>query len=348
MIDWTTLLLSPEDTMHRALERIDNAGTQFVLVVDDMRHLLGIATDGDIRRSLLAGCRPEGKLQSIMQTTPVTVSVAMQANAVLDLMLECDFTHLPVIDDHGCIVALWSRKELQSRQPLACPVVFMAGGRGSRLGDLTRDCPKPLLRVGGRPILEIALESFREAGFRNFFIALNYHAQMIEEYFGDGSRQNVSITYLREEKRLGTAGPLSLLPAISEPVIVMNGDILTRLNPRLLFSQHAMNDSAATMVVKQHDVTVPYGVVHTDQEGELDFVEKKPILSFSVSAGINVFSPEAITCIPPDTYFDVPDLYAAIKGKGLTVKTYALTDYWLDIGRLDDYRKADADVREIF
>ena len=348
MIDWRTLLLSPDDAVHRALELIDRAGSQFVLIVDDECRLLGVVTDGDMRRSLIAGRTMEDKLHAVMHAAPVTVPPNTQANAVLDILLDKDFTHLPVVDENGAIIALWSRKSLQARSPLHSPVVFMAGGLGSRLGELTRHCPKPLLKVGGRPILEIALESFREAGFRNFFIAVNYHARMIEEHFGDGSRQNVCITYLREKKRLGTAGALSLLPAAEDPVIVMNGDILTRLNPRLLLEQHAMNKCAATMVTKQHEVTVPYGVVHTAPGGELDRMEEKPVLSFAVSAGINVFSPQALKCIPPDARFDIPDLYAVLKSKGMTAKTYMIHDYWLDIGRLDDYRKADADVREIF
>ncbi len=332
----------------RALAVLD-LGHQFAMVADAGGKLLGVVTDGNVRRGLLNGKGLDAPVAEIMNSQPFVVGEDATAQGVLALMQEHDFSHIPVVDASGRLVWVWARKELSASTLLQNPVVLMAGGLGTRLGELTRDCPKPMLPVGGRPILEIVLQNLRDSGFYNFFIAVNYQAEKIKNYFADGSKLGVKINYLHEDKRMGTAGALSLLPARpSLPALVMNGDILTRLNPRLLLQHHNNARAIATMVVIDHKVQVPYGVVDSLPDGELSAIREKPTVNFPVSAGINVLSPEAFAYIPADTFFDMPDLFRALLNAGKAPQVYHSDDYWLDIGRADDYAKAGTDFTDVF
>lgn len=344
MKNWKELLLKSTDSIQQALRAIDAAGSQLAMVVSDEGRLLGVLTDGNIRRGLLAGYALAEPVHTVMNAAPTVVSPEMQASAALRLMQERDFSHLPVVDASGILVACWSRKGLQAETTCESPVVLMAGGLGSRLGELTANCPKPMLKVGGKPILEIILHSFIDCGFRNFFFSVNYRAEIIENYFSDGAHWGVSIRYLREEKPLGTAGALSLLPDVmAQPVVVMNGDILTRLNPRLLLEAHSARNAAATMVIRKHEMQIPYGVVRCTPEGRLAGIDEKPLLPFAISAGINVFSPEALAYIPRGSFFDIPDLFTTLLAKDKAVAVYETDEYWIDIGRESDYNQADKD-----
>jgi len=347
MKDWEKLLLKPDDTIQQALRVIDAASSQLALVADTPGRLLGIVTDGNIRRGLLAGRTLADPVSAVMNTAPTTVRPDMGAHAALALMWEHEFTHLPVVDENGLLLNCWSRKSLLTETVLDTPVALMAGGLGSRLGQLTENCPKPMLKVGGKPLLEIILQSFLDHGFRNFFIAVNHHAVIIEEYFGDGAGFGVSIRYLREKKRLGTAGALSMLPkGLSRPVIVMNGDILTRFNPRLLLETHNINNAAATMVVRRHEMQAPYGVVRSSPEGRLLDIEEKPVLPFCIHAGINVLSSEALSLVPKNSFFDIPDLFKEILARNMPAQVYEINEYWLDIGRMADFEQAANDYQK--
>jgi dTDP-glucose pyrophosphorylase/predicted transcriptional regulator len=347
-MQWKKLLLSSDATLLDAMCVINDTGEGFTLVLDNEQHLLGILTEGNIRRALIKGNTIHSSVRHAMNSNPVTVPPSAHPQSVLNLLQKNDFTHIPVVDAQNILVDVWSRKGLASMYEIPNRVVLMVGGRGTRLGDLTKDCPKPLLEVGGKPLLEIIVNSFAEHGLKNFYFAVNYHAEKIEKYFGDGSSHNVRIAYLREEKPMGTAGALSLLfkgGGPEHPVIVMNGDILTRLNPRLLLAQHSSGGMAATMVIRRHTIQIPYGVITTSADGGLTDIQEKPQHTFQISAGINVFSPEALTAIPHDTFFDVPDLISALLKLGRGVDTYTLDEYWLDIGQPKDYEKAQNDVQ---
>lgn len=216
----------------------------------------------------------------------------------------------------------------------------MAGGLGRRLQPLTNECPKPLLKVGGKPILEIILENFVEQGFNRFHIAVNYKAEMIESYFGNGSRWGIDLSYLREHERMGTAGALSLLPGgLTQPLIVMNGDLLTRINFRQLLSFHAEHHAQATMCVRDYDFQIPYGVVKIEKH-RLTGIEEKPVHHCFVSAGIYVLQPDVISLIPRNTFFDMPDLFAEMIRQQKETAVFPIREYWLDIGRMDDFERA--------
>ena len=349
MKQWKELLLSPDDTVQCALELLDKAGSQFAMVLDEYGRLLGVLTDGNIRRGLLNQIGLGQVVRCVMEKDAITVSPEVRAEKALAIMEEKGILYLPVVDERGRVLSLWSYRFFHGHTPLDTPVVLMAGGRGVRLGELTKNCPKPMLTVGSKPILEHTVFTLHSQGFRNFYITLNYRGQMIEDHFGDGSKFGISITYLKENKPLGTAGALSMLPNdLGSSFIVMNGDILTRCNFRLLSAQHAVSGAAATMVTKLHQVQIPYGVVNSSKDGSLCSVDEKPMLSYAVSAGINVFSPSALPFVPKDTFFDAPQLVMAIKNADLPVKVYPIDDYWLDIGRVDDYRKANSEFDVYF
>lgn len=348
MIHWEELLLSPEDTIGQAMQVIDHTAAQFVMVCDSNRKLLGVLTDGNIRRGLLSNFSLKDPVHKVMFTTPATVSAQVNAEEALCIMQKSDYSHLPIVTEDNTLISLWSYKALLGKSPLDIPVLLMAGGLGSRLGALTKSCPKPMLRIAGKPILEITINNFKEHGFKNFYISINYLPEIIEDYFGDGTQFGVSIQYLRESERLGTAGPLSLLPSQQHPVIIMNGDILTQLNPRMLLVQHMVRNAQSTMVIKQHSFQVPYGVITSRSTGELMSMEEKPSLTVDISAGINIFSPEAINLVPKGKFFDIPDLFSLLLQQKFTVQTYKTNAYWLDIGQLEDYQRANGDFKDFF
>jgi NDP-sugar pyrophosphorylase family protein len=216
----------------------------------------------------------------------------------------------------------------------------MAGGLGTRLRPLTETLPKPMLRVGGRPMLEIILDNFVSQGFKNFFISINYLGHIIQEHFGDGSKFGVSITYLSESKRLGTAGALSLLPeGITENIVVTNGDVLTRLNLRALLDFHNALHSSATICVREFSTQVPYGVVEVADQ-VVQKIEEKPNVQRLVNAGIYVLNPKLLSQIPKDTYIDMPDLLNSMLKKDQVIGAFPIREYWADIGRVTDLDNA--------
>ncbi|SDF21010.1 nucleotidyltransferase family protein [Desulfovibrio legallii] len=339
-MDWRTLRLFPKQSVRDALTLINATGEQFALVTDSEDKLIGVVTDGNIRRGLLTDASLESCVRDVMNPTPRHVNIATSAVQALRMMEEASLSHLPVLDEAGTVHHVWSIKRLQSVSPLPNNVVLMAGGLGSRLGELTQNCPKPMLHIGGKPILEIVLKNFINVGFRHFFLAVNYLADIIIEYFGDGTHFGCHIQYLKEPKRMGTAGALSLLPPQTLPLLVANADILTHLNMRCLLHEHLAHNSPATMVVRKHSVQMAYGVVESDTQGNLTGIKEKPNINVHISTGIYALSPAALPLIPPKTFFDMPDLFQKLLETGQRPRIMETNEYWLDIGRLPDYERA--------
>lgn len=340
-MNWKNLCVTEHQTMFDIIGVIDRGACQIALVVDEHGFLKGLVSDGDVRRAILRGFDLQTPVSNVMNPSPLTVRLGEGHGAALVIMRANLFRYIPVLDADGRLVDFWSIEYLLHFNALPNPVVIMAGGLGSRLAPLTEDIPKPMLPVGGRPLLEHIIQHFINGGFRCFYLSVNYKAQSIIDHFKDGATFGASIDYLHEAKRLGTAGALSLLPQLPTlPVIVINGDILTRMNFSALLDSHNTARAMATMVVKEHAIQIPYGVVSADTEGRMLGIEEKPNHLFSVSAGINVLSPEAFSYIPQNTFFDMPSLFTAMIEGGARPNIYTTTDYWLDIGRLADYRKA--------
>jgi dTDP-glucose pyrophosphorylase len=340
MKSWRDLLIEPSATIREAISRIDSGNSQIVLVAAERGILLGTVTDGDVRRGLLRGLSLDDAVSEVMNRTPATADQADDRGAILALMKRKLVHQVPLVDERGAVVGLETLDELLQPGRRDTPVVLLAGGLGMRLRPLTDELPKPMLRIGEKPILESIVGSFVEYGFHRFYFAVNYKADVIERHFGDGSRWDVRIEYLRETTRLGTAGPLSLLPQLSgEPVIVMNADILTRVNFTHLLDFHRQSSASATVCVREHRHIVPYGVVEM-QDNLVTSIEEKPIRRSMVSAGIYVLEQDAFRHLTKGGYCDMPTLLQDLIDRGMRTAGFPIHEFWLDIGRLEDLERA--------
>jgi dTDP-glucose pyrophosphorylase len=346
---WEMTLLSPDTTVRSAIKMLNMSALQICIVVDENRCLLGTVTDGDIRRAILRNVSLESPIEKIMIRDPV-VGTPEEDNETLLTRMKVDFvSQIPLLDADRRIVGLSHIDDLLRVGGIRDNwVVLMAGGLGQRLRPITNDVPKPLLHVGGRPLLQNILERFVEQGFRNFYISVNYKSEMIVDHFGDGDRWGANIRYLMEDEALGTAGSLSLIEEpLDKDLLVMNGDLLTKVSFENLLDYHIENKAAATMGVREYDVQVPFGVVHLDDHRVLG-IDEKPTHRFFVNAGIYVISPEVLTQIPKDRHLDMPQLIQQLIDRGSATAAFPLREYWLDIGRIDDWKKANRDFDEKF
>lgn len=315
---------------------VRDGGGLIAFVVDAERRLIGAVTDGDIRRALLAGATMQTPASEAMNAAPIRAELGASREACRERMRLESIFQLPLVDQDGVLrdVALLSEEAAGANVPNR--VVIMAGGLGSRLGELTKSTPKPMLLVGGRPLLQGIVERLIAAGFFRISISVNYLAEQIENHFGDGAVLGVEIDYLREKKRLGTAGCLSLLPqAPTEPIVVMNGDVLTDIDMRAMLRFHEENHAKATMALNNYKVEVPYGVVETEGH-RVTGLREKPVYSFFVSAGVYILSPEAVAKVPGDVFYDMPMLFDRLMAEGEPVAGFPLHEYWLDVGRPND------------
>lgn len=348
MINWKSILISPETPVLEAIKIIDSSSLQIALVVNDSGKLLGTVTDGDIRRAILKGMPLDSTASSIMYCEPTVASSHESRETMLALMKTRQLRQIPLVDGNGCVIGLDIWDGLINVQKRKNIVVLMAGGLGSRLGELTKNCPKPLLRVGNKPVLETILENCKEYGFDKFYISVNYKANMLKEYFGDGSRWGIDVNYIEENKHLGTAGSLGLLSEKpSLPILVMNSDVLTKINLRHLMEFHEDQKSVATMCVHEYDFQVPYGVVKIDKQKLLG-IEEKPVHRFFVSAGINVLNPDILDFVPKNIFFDMPSLFEKVLEQKMNTSVFPIHEYWVDIGKLDDYERANGEYAGIF
>lgn len=348
MISWTNVVLSTDATLTDAIRCIDASALQVALVIGADGRLVGVLTDGDVRRALLRGVAMDMSVRGAMNPQPLTATVGTSRERLVAEMRRNSIRHLPLIDDDGRVVDLATLNDLTGMTKRDNWVVLMAGGLGSRLSPLTDNCPKPMLLVGNKPLLETILEKFIEDGFFRFFISVNYMADVIKAHFKDGAQWGVEIVYLEESQRLGTAGALSLLPDAPElPVLVMNGDVLTKTNFHQLLEFHEAHNVAATMCVREYKFQVPYGVVTTDGH-RLASIEEKPVQSFFVNAGVYVIKPEMVGRIPADQFFDMPTLFSEAIVDGKETAVFPIREYWLDIGHVADYHRANGDYREEF
>ncbi len=341
MIDWRRMAVSPDSTLRDALQVINESGAQGALVVDADDRLVGAVTDGDVRRALLEGYGLDRPVRDCSTPAPHHAGPETNQETAVRLMRRLGIQQLPILDADGRVLRVELIKEHLLTRTLQNPVLIMAGGLGSRLRPLTNDCPKPLLRMGGdKPILEIILERLRDQGFKRIYLSVNYLAQMIQDHFGDGERLELDIQYLCENQPLGTAGALSLLPPdLDQPLLVMNGDLLTAVDFVNLLEFHDEKQAEATMCVREYDFQVPYGVVETDGH-QLTALREKPVHRFYINAGIYVVSPETPARIPTNQPYDMTTLFERLIEDRKTTCAYPLREMWLDIGRLEDYELA--------
>lgn len=348
MEEWRNVLVSPDTKIQETIKIIDIYSLQIALVVDRNDKLLGTVTDGDIRRGLLNGVSLVETVDHIMNKSPITITDDKDTVKILNILKKNRIRHLPVVDSTGCVVAIRRLEDLLNYPRTENWVVLMVGGLGSRLRPLTNSCPKPMLSIGSKPLLEIMLNNLIEQGFYNFCFTINYKGEQIKSYFGNGSRWGVEIQYIQEDRRMGTAGSLSLLPmGMDRPIIVINGDILTKLNFKQLMNFHIDHQVKATVAVLPHDFQIPYGVVKVNKDRLIGF-EEKPVYTCFINGGIYVLNPEVLCKIPKNQYFDMNQLLEILLKNNDKISVFPIREYWIDIGGIDDFNQANLDFNEVF
>lgn len=334
--------------MRDAIATIDAGARQIALVVDADFRLLATVTDGDIRRALLRGGGLEDSVATVMSRHPVTIRDDAPHGSARRLMQEKVLHHVPVVDQEDRLVDLASIDDLTGATPQSTQVILMAGGLGTRLRPLTEDLPKPMLPIGGRPLLELIIRNFADQGFSRFTISLNYRGELVRAHFGDGSSLGVEIDYIEERERLGTAGALSLLPERPDgPFIIMNGDLLTSVRFESLLKFHAETGAVGTMGAREYEVQVPYGVIQMEGS-RLLAIEEKPSHRHFVNAGIYVLSPEALNLLDTNVPLDMPVLFERMVERELCASVFPLREYWMDIGRIEDLEQARDEFDSVF
>lgn len=344
MIDVKKIVLNKKDTILKALELLDLYALRIVLVVDEDNHLLGSITDGDIRRGLLKGQDLHASVETIMHITPYSIEEGELTNRqIFEIMREKRYLALPVLKA-GQLVNIITLEDLISRKRKENPVFIMAGGFGTRLRPLTDKCPKPMLPVGGKPLLETIVLSLKEQGFYKFYISTHYLPEIIHEHFGNGEKFDVQIQYVHENDPLGTGGALSLLPKeeIKLPFVVINGDVLTNMNFGKLLDFHEKNQSIATMCVREFQYQIPYGVVNSE-DNVIQSMTEKPSYFFDINTGIYVISPELLAQVNAE-FIGMPTILEQQIALQQKVTSYPLHEYWLDIGHMEDYNRAQRDI----
>lgn len=341
------IIVEPNLLISSVLKIIDSGGLGLCLVANNNK-LLGIVTDGDVRRGILKGVNLTEPVNMIMNKSPLTAHCDLSSQEIQNLMQKRKIYSLPLINNKGHIVGIKTLYDVLNIEKKDNPVFIMAGGFGTRLKPLTDNCPKPMLEVAGKPMLRRLIDNFKSKGFYKFYISTHYLPKVIMDYFGDGSSLNIEITYIYEENPLGTGGALSLLPESlpNHPVIVINGDILTNVDFIKVLDFHNKYQNDATMCVRNHEINIPFGVIEGDGF-EITAMVEKPSYRYFVNAGIYVISNEIIKSLPINEHLDMPNLFEIKQKEGFKILKFPIHEYWLDIGRHDDFKKAQIDISQM-
>lgn len=338
--NWEKGLIHADATVFDVIKNLDQTGFQISLVVDADGVLRGTITDGDIRRGLLQDLTKDSSITGIVHNNPLVVPPQMTREMVMQLMQANRVHQMPIVDKAGRVVGLHLWDELTKKETRPNVMVIMAGGKGMRLRPHTENCPKPMVIVSGKPMLEHIIDQARSEGFREFVIAIHYLGHMIREYFGDGAQWDVNITYLEETKPLGTAGALSLFDRRpDEPFLVTNGDVLSDVRYGELLDFHRRNGSPATMAVRRHEWQNPFGVVLTRGIEIIGF-EEKPVVTSHINAGIYALSPATLDLLHAGEHCDMPMLFQRLQDVGQRTNVYPMHEPWLDVGRPEDLHLA--------
>ncbi len=325
-------LIKPGQSIQHALDQLDKVKGLGLIVINEKNELVGSLTDGDIRRAIISGRKVHENIDHIINKNPVFRTLQTPISELKEITSDKRIKIIPLLEDNKVVdIYVIDDEDIKS-----VTVVIMAGGLGSRLGEHTKECPKPMIDIGGKPVLERIIRNFTKVGFVNFFISVNYKAEIIENYFQDGARFNCNICYLRENKRLGTAGSLSLLPeSVNGPIVVTNGDLLTMMDFRRLLSYHRSHKSPITLCTRRYEFQVPFGVVQIDN-GLAIGIDEKPTHSFNVSAGVYVINSSLLSFIPKDECFDMPNFFDILLKNDIKADCFAMIEHWIDIGRVSD------------
>jgi len=340
---WRNAILPVDSTIQSVISNLDEVSIKIVLVVDTTGKLQGTICDGDIRRGLLRGMDLNSPIEGIIHRNPLVVYPEIGRETVRQLMIVNKIQQVPVVDKQNHVVGLHLWDEITTLPVRPNLMVIMAGGMGTRLRPHTENCPKPMLPVAGKPMLEHIIERAKLEGFSRFVLAIHYLGHMIEDYCGNGERLGVRIDYLREQSPLGTAGALGLLnPRPTHSFVVTNGDVLTDIHYGELLDFHIRNNAAATMAVRVHEWQHPYGVVQTKGIDIVGF-EEKPVHRSHINAGVYALDPDALSSLDADSHCDMPTLFERLQSKAKRIAAYPIHEPWLDVGRPDDLNRANRD-----
>jgi dTDP-glucose pyrophosphorylase/CBS domain-containing protein len=338
------VIIAPEASISEAMAQLDKAATGVLLICDKVRHLLGLLTDGDFRRAILQRKPFSEPCATIASSHPITSPISVSSSEALRIMKEHDISQLPVVDSEGKVQKLILSKDIVPNRELALSAVVMAGGFGTRLLPLTENIPKPMLPVGGRPLLELTIAQLRRAGIKNVNVTTHYLPETISDYFGTGEMFGVRLNYLQEEHPLGTAGGIKLLKQFDDTMLVINGDVLTGAPFGAMLDYHRAYHADLTIGVRKYEVQVPFGVVECE-DVYVKGLEEKPSFSFFINAGTYLIEPAVRDFIPAGQRFDMTELISKLIEAGRIVVSFPIMEYWLDMGRHEDYAKAQQDVR---
>lgn len=350
MKDIEALFVHLNSTIYEAIAAIQSGHVGIALVVDEGRHLIGTIADGDVRRAILGGVDLDSPVSTLVKYRAggrwgaTVASVGTEPRELLRLMRAETIRHIPLLDEEGRVVDLAWISELIEQPKLPLSAVVMAGGYGLRLRPLTEDVPKPMLQVGDRPLMERIIEQLQTVGIQRVSVTTHYRPEVIVEHFGDGRRFGIQIDYVNEKQPLGTAGALGLMEAPNEPLLVINGDILTQLDFQALFDFHRECRADMTVAVRKYEFQMPYGVVETEGVEVLRLVEK-PALEFFINAGIHLLEPVVHRYIPRGRRFDMTDLIECLLDDQRRVVSFPIQEYWIDIGEHADYEQAQDDLQ---
>lgn len=337
---WRRAVLPVNASIEQAIRNLDQVAIKIVLIVNENNELEGTISDGDIRRGLLKGLDLNSPITSVIHRNALVVPPEIGRDMVMQLMVANKIQQIPVVDEHQHVVGLYLWDEITTPPERENMMVIMAGGMGTRLRPHTENCPKPLLPVAGKPMLEHIIERAKLEGFSHFVLAIHYLGHMIEDYFGNGDNLGVSIDYLREDAPLGTAGALGLLnPRPESPFVVTNGDVITDIHYGELLDFHVRHNAAATMAVRVHEWQHPFGVVQTQGVDIVGF-EEKPVARTHINAGVYVLEPEALSVLGAGEHCDMPTLFERLQEKAERTVAYPMHEPWLDVGRPDDLQSA--------
>jgi len=341
IVDLERFLIGPGVTIGQALAALEGTSAGILLVVDGDRRLLGTITDGDLRRGLLRGLTFDDTAADVMHRTPIKVPEGMSRDQLLALMAANTVRHVPIVSPANRIVDIALLADLVKPDDLGLAAVVMAGGAGTRLRPLTDHTPKPLLPVGEKPIINHIIDLLREAGVRDIVVATCYLADVLEQELGDGSQWGVHVRYIRESRPLGTGGALKLLgEAPSDPFLVMNGDLLTRVDLRAMLDHHRGHDAELTVAVREYQVQVPFGVVQVAPNHLVVAIEEKPVERYFVNAGIYVMGAGVLNMLPPQDEIPMTDVIASVIDHHARVTAFPIVESWIDVGRPADFEKA--------
>jgi len=337
---WRRAILPVDSNIEQVIRILNEVALKIVLVTDANGVLVGTISDGDIRRGLLKGLNIGSSIESIIHHGPIVVSLEVSRELVRKMMVANKIQQIPIVDENMHVIGLHLWDEINEPSQRSNTIVIMAGGKGSRLHPETENCPKPMLPIAGKPILEHIINRAKSEGFSHFILAIYHLGYMIQDYFGSGQEFGVKIDYLRETSPLGTAGALSLLdPIPNSAFIVTNGDVITDVKFGELLEFHHENGASATMAVRMHEWQNPFGVVKT-QGIEITSYEEKPISRSYINAGVYVIEPSFLALLNKSERYDMPTLFESIQRKGERVIAFPIHETWLDIGSPEDLKFA--------